>query len=125
MSELEDKLNGLLSDPDQFGKVAEMAKNLMDDGFGEKLSGLFGAKSREDDAPQEDPAVPDAAMLAGLGRFMAAANSGSDKTALLEAMKPYLAEKRRGKVDKAMRIAKIARIAGEAFGENGGAGDGV
>ncbi len=125
MSEFEDKLNSLLSDPDQFGKVAEMAKNLMDGGLGEKLSGMFGGDAPQDGAPKQEPAVPDADMLAGLSRVISAANTGSDKTALLEAMKPYLAEKRRGKVDRAMKIARIARIAGAAFGENGGAGDGV
>lgn len=125
MSELEDKLNSLLSDPEQFGKVAQMAKNLMDGGFGEKLSGMLGGDPQQGEPAKQEPAVPDADMLAGLSRVMSAANAGSDKTALLEAMKPYLAEKRRGKVDRALKIARIARIAGAAFGENGGAGDGV
>lgn len=125
MSELEDKLNGLLSDPEEFGKVAQMAKNLMDGGLGEKLSGMFDGGPEQGGTEKHGAAAPDADMLAGLGRVMSAANAGSDKTALLDAMKPYLAEKRRGKVDRALKIARIARIAGAAFGENGGAGDGV
>jgi len=42
--------------------------------------------------------------------------------ALLEAMKPYLSEKRRSKMDRAMKLAKLARIARLAMGEMGGDG---
>ena len=124
MSELEDKLNGLLNDPVEFGKVAQMAQSLMDGGLGEKLSGLFanGAAESSEDSGSSGSEVD---MLAGIGRLMSAASDSGDKTALLEAMKPYLAEKRRSKLDRAAKIVRIARIAGAAFGEHGGAGDGV
>lgn len=126
MSELEDKLNSLLSDPEQFGKVAQMAKSLMDGGLGDRISQAFGgAEAPVGGDGAGTQSAPDAEMLAGLGRVMSAAGTGSDKTALMEAIKPYLAEKRRGKVDRALKIARIARIAGAAFGDNGGAGDGV
>ena len=50
-------------------------------------------------------------------------NSGDDnKQRLLQAMEPYLSEKRRGKVDKALKIARLARIAKAAMGEEGGDG---
>ncbi len=42
--------------------------------------------------------------------------------ALLEAMRPYLSEKRRSKMDKAMKIARLAQIARLAMGEMGGDG---
>ena len=48
---------------------------------------------------------------------------GNDKKALLEAMKPYLSEKRRQKMDKALKIARLARIAGIAMGETEGSGN--
>ena len=32
-------------------------------------------------------------------------------------MRPYLSEKRRGKMDRAMKLAKLARIARLAIGE--------
>ena len=51
-------------------------------------------------------------------------NGGSsDSQKLLEAMKPFLAEKRRAKLDRAIRIAKLASIAELAMGENGGGQD--
>lgn len=42
--------------------------------------------------------------------------------ALLEAMKPYLSEKRRSKMDKAIKLARLASIARIAMGEMGGDG---
>lgn len=48
---------------------------------------------------------------------------GDDKKQrLLQAMEPYLSEKRRGKMDKALKIARLARIAKAAMGEEGGDG---
>ena len=38
---------------------------------------------------------------------------------LLEAMKPYLAEKRRRKIDRAMKLARLASLAELAAGEMG------
>ena len=40
--------------------------------------------------------------------------------ALLKAMAPYLSEKRRGKLNNALRLAKLARIARLAMEQGGG-----
>lgn len=133
MSELEDKLNSLLNDPEELGRVTEMAKGLMDSGLGDKLSGLFGGgeqKAAAESKPTPKVAgsgdmILDSGMLAGLGKMMSAASKGSDKTALLSAMKPYLAEKRRNKMDRAMKIARLAKIAGVALSERGGDRNGL
>ena len=42
-----------------------------------------------------------------------------EERALLEAMRPYLSEKRRVKMDRAVRIARLASIASVALGEFG------
>ena len=45
---------------------------------------------------------------------------GNDKDrGLLEAMKPYLSEKRRRKMDKALKLTKLAKVARLALGEMG------
>ena len=109
MSEFEDKLNELLNDPGQMERIAGIAKSLMggeappeaapdtglDEGFIKKISGLM--KSSE-------------------------AKTSNDKK-LLEAMRPYPSEKRRSKMDKAMKIAKLASIASIAA-QFGGDDDG-
>ena len=40
--------------------------------------------------------------------------------ALLRAMQPYLSEKRRLKMDKALKLARLAKLAGFAMDELGG-----
>lgn len=115
MSELEDKINALLSDPAQMESISRLAAQFMGQGNG------------EESAPAE-PATPpfpgfDMDMLARVGKLLSGAGGGgSDKTALLKAMGPYLAPKRREKMEKAMKFARMAKIAGVAFKEYGGGG---
>ena len=106
MSELEDGLNQVLSDPKQMERIANLAKSLM--GGGEQGSSA-------------DNSDFDAGMLQKISGLMRgdAANDGKDKR-LLEAMRPYLSEKRRGKMDRAMKLAKMARLASLAATEFGG-----
>ena len=129
MSEFEDRINSVLNDPEQMDKIANLAKSLMGGGaqitdsgdggmmgkLGELAKGLSGGGS----AGQESPAI-DPAMLGKIGRLMKAGNAqSSNERALLEAMKPYLTEKRRQKMDRALQLAKLARIARIAMGEMG------
>ncbi|MDO4573378.1 MAG: hypothetical protein Q4C13_08405 [Clostridia bacterium] len=108
MSELEDKINGLLSNPGEMEKIASLAKSLM--------GGGSGASGEEAAQPDIDPG-----MLQKISGIMSrkSESSGNDKR-LLEAMRPYLSEKRRGKVDKALKIAKLAGLAEIAMSEFGG-----
>lgn len=129
MSEFEDRINSVLNDPEQMDKIANLAKSLMggeaqkadpgDGGMmgklGELAKGLAGGGSAGRDGPDIDPA-----MLGKIGRLMKAGNAqNSNERALLEAMKPYLTEKRRQKMDRALQLAKLARIARIAMGEMG------
>ena len=129
MSEFEDRINSVLKDPEQMDKIASLAKSLMGGGaqstdsgdggmmgkLGELAKGLSGGGS----AGQESPAI-DPAMLGKIGRLMKAGNAqNSNERALLEAMKPYLTEKRRQKMDRALQLARLARIARIAMGEMG------
>lgn len=112
MGEFEDKLNSILSDPEQMDKIAAMAKSFMggaeettapDELFGGGDSGLF-----------------DMASLGKISRLISAGKAQNDeKQALFNAMRPYLSEKRREKMDKAIKLAGLARIARLAMGEMG------
>ena len=60
----------------------------------------------------------DADMLSRITRLISSGSAqNADEQALLNAMRPYLSEKRRGKMDKAMKLARLARIARLAIGE--------
>ena len=130
MSEFEDRINSVLNDPEQMNKIANLAKSLMGGGDGQsadagdggmmgKLGELAKGLSGGGSAAQESPAI-DPAMLGKIGRLMKAGNAqSSNERALLEAMKPYLTERRRQKMDRALQLAKLARIALIAMGEMG------
>lgn len=121
MSEFEDRVNSILNDPAQMDKITKIAKSLMGgetaepeerSGGESPIAALFGSDGEE---------------MAALGRISRALGAQTqqdrEKTALLEAMKPYLSEKRRRKIDKAMKIARLTRIARAAMGESGGDDD--
>ena len=78
---------------------------------------VTGSESSWEDKTRDEAEPED---LPGFVRYLHLAN---DRTALLNAMKPYLSSSRRDKMDKAMRIARLAEIAELAAGEFGGSED--
>ena len=119
MSEFEDKLNSILSDPEQMANITRLAGQLM------------GNASPENEPPAEQTAArPDGGFDPGmLGRLQGLMGSlsgqGDDKAGLVKALAPYLREERRLRLEKAMRLAKAAKLAGAALGEFGGEGGGL
>lgn len=109
MSDFEDKLNKLLNDPKEMERFAGFAKSLM--------SGDGG----KDTAAVQDT---DADIMKSFGTLLKSGSGGSRGTKLLEAMQPFLSEKRRGKIDRAMKIARLAGIAELAASQLGGDDDG-
>ena len=109
VSEFEDKLNELLNDPGQMERIAGIAKSLMG---GDAPS-----------APASDTDFDEGLLKRLSGLMKGADNKSSNDKKLLEAMRPYLSEKRRSKMDKAIKIAKLASIASIAA-QLGGDDDG-
>lgn len=108
MGDIEDMINGLLNDPGEMAKITELARSLMG-----------GDKPRQPEPAQEGL---DPGMLGRLSALMQKDSGGDDKR-LLEAMRPFMSEKRRSKMDKAMKIAKLASLAELAMTEFGGSED--
>lgn len=101
MSELEDMLGKILSSPEEMGKINRLASELL--GGGETRS----EKSNE----------PDIGRL--LGGLMKSGQSGGNKEALVAALGPYLKPERRRKLERALKISRLAGIAGIAINEWG------
>ena len=112
VNELEDRINSLLSDPAQMEKLAGLAQRLM---------------GGTDEPPAaEPPPVPDAGLLAKLAASMRAAESEPGRErALLAAMRPYLSAPRQEKMDRALRLARMAKLAQRVLGEMGGGHDAI
>ena len=109
MDEFGEKLNSLLNDPKQMESFASFAKSIM----GGEMPGSAPAE------PDIDPML--VKKISGI--LARGDNLNGNEKRLLEAMKPYLSEKRRSKMDRAMKLAKLASIAELAASEFGGDGD--
>ncbi|MGI6012684.1 MAG: hypothetical protein ACOX7K_00150 [Oscillospiraceae bacterium] len=117
MSEFEEKLNSLLNDPEQMGKITQMAKSLMDGG-----QDALPARTAPAASDAFDLGI-DMEMVAKLGKMLSGKGGGnSHQRALLEAMTPYLGEKRQRRMEQALKMAKMAKMARLAFSEFGGDG---
>ena len=110
MNELSDQLGAILNDPEQMARINRLAQSLL--GGGDALEGSAPVSSA---AGEEGP---DSAMLSRLGSLLGQSGD-QDQRALLEAIKPYLSEKRRGRLDRAMRLTRMAKLARLALGEMG------
>lgn len=117
MSDLEDQINSILTDPEQMAQIRDLARSLMG-GQEVREDTAAGPEAPERILPEAD--IPDSAAIGRISRLLHASAAGRDDAkALLEAMMPYLSEKRRGKMERALRIARLARIAQLAMGEQG------
>ncbi|MCD7821763.1 MAG: hypothetical protein LUG64_06100, partial [Clostridiales bacterium] len=116
MDDFEEKLNSILSSPEAMGQIMSLA------------SSIAGKPEGEGDAPAEASAQPDSASSAEgesplnllqtldpamVQRLMALyreyTKGGDEKTALLQAMRPFLREERQQRLDKAVRISRFSR----------------
>ncbi len=106
MDDISQKISSILNDPESFETIKNIADSLMGDGAAQyeptKQSGdfsqLFGELSTE--------------QMGSIMRVMGALNSktGDNRTALLLALKPHLSQMRRDRVDKAVKLLKIASV---------------
>lgn len=118
MSELEDKINSVLSSPEEMSKIMQLAQSLMGDGGSESPLTTPGGES-----PRTMPASPETGVgfdlggidLSAIGKLLGGGKK-NDKHALLAAMTPYLGEERRRKMSRAMQIAQLAGVAGKFLG---------
>lgn len=122
MGELEDRINSILSDPSQMAEISKLAQSLMGGGGeapagDESAPGGLGELARSLLGGGEETPAPDPALLQ---RLLRGAEGSGRQQALLEAMKPYLSERRREKMDRAIKLARVARIARLAMGEGDG-----
>ena len=119
MGEMEDKLSAILNNPQMMSQIMSMAQ-------------AMGANSSNDapPQPQPQPSAPkppapapslsiDPMMLQQLSGFAGQGAINKEQQALLKALSPFLQKDRLGKLERAMRAAKIARFASSALGQNG------
>lgn len=102
------------------GKSGSQAPN--SDAVAALLSGLTGGKAQDEaqdssgDNPLSALGSPDPKLVQIALRLFSAYSTEDDRrTALLNALKPFLKEKRQAKLEKAIQIAKLSRVIRVAF----------
>ena len=111
MDNLEQQLGAVLGNPEMMQQIMAMAQAL----------GTSSPESPPQEAPPPPPPIPDIDIgmikrLSGLAQ-----NTGVDKNqqVLLNALCPYLSRERISKLERAMRAAKMAKLATGIMGNQG------
>lgn len=132
MSDLEEKLESVLGNPQAMAQIMSLAQSLNLGGPGGQNQ-TQAPSQEQPQQPQSGEAVPppsppaDSGSAGGLGSLLSSldpqmlssaasligqfSDSGDDKrTALLTALRPFVREERYAKLDKAIQIAKLSRL---------------
>ena len=120
MSEFDEKLNALLSDPERMAQIMQMAQS---------LSG--GASTQQSSAPPPPPShhAPSSDILSSLTggldpnllmrllpliQELGSDNNSTART-LLYALRPYLKQERQGRIERALQLAKLLHVGKKLF----------
>ena len=121
MSEFEDRLNKILSSPEDMEKILGVARSLSGSKEGPQKPGEERRDGVDFDSLASSIGKLDPKMLGLVGRLFNEYSGGhNDKAALIDAIKPFVKEDRREQIDRASEIAKLAKIAKIAFSEFSG-----
>ena len=119
MGDFEEMLGSILSSPKDMEKIMDLARELTGSGEGGEKAG----ERKQEPAAAPIPGLGDISpkMLGVIGKLMGELRSqGDGKAALVNSMKPYVRPERREALDRAVKIAKVARLARFAMTELGG-----
>ena len=104
MDDITAQLQQLLSDPAQMAQIAQLAESL----------GL-GAPPEQAGAPTEEAEL--------IGKLLPMlSRAGGKESQVLGALRPYLSPEDQHRADRALRAAKLSRLASVALGEFGKSG---
>lgn len=107
MDELSDKLGKILSDPDSMSMISSILSGLKsspDEGSAEK-------DSRIDDKNDSSGTLPDGSLdlMLKIAPLLSSLKDEDDSTRLLMALRPYLRDERRKRLDEAKKILMIIK----------------
>ena len=107
MDELQDKLSAILSNPQMMQQIMSLANSM--------------GGSAPQQPPEPPPASPefDPGMLKKISSLASQTGIDREQQALLKALSPYLNRDRIGRLERAMRAARTAKIASSFLGTNG------
>lgn len=114
MSELESKINNILDNPEAMKKIMSLAQSLNLQ-TGEQPNHQQQEKQSKETNTSTFPDI-DPSMLQKITGLTKQTGIDKNEQALLRALSPYLSRERINKLEKAMRAARMARIASSMLG---------
>jgi hypothetical protein len=109
MDDLQEQLNGILNDPAAMQKILSMAQALSGDP-------ASGKQEQSNSSPLPDF---DLNMVQKLSCLASQSSIDKREQALLRALSAYLSKDRISRLEKAMRAAKMAKLASSSLGHSG------
>lgn len=113
MSELEEKLGSILSDPNMMQQLMGMAQMLSANAPAQPQP---SSDARQTETPQPGVDEKTLRMLSGIARQ---GNVDDNQHSLLKALQPYLSRERIAKLERAMRAARMAGAASSFLNAGG------
>ena len=106
MDGIESKLQQIMSDPNMMQQIMSIAQN-------------FQTQPQEEAPPPPMPDI-DMATISRIAGFANQSNIDQNQRNLLSALAPYLSQYRISKLERAMRAAKLANVAGNFLSQSNG-----
>ena len=123
MSELDDKLNSILNNPQMMQQIMSLAQS---------MNGPEPQPPAQPQPPQSQPPQPpppkggalfdapiDPSLLSKIAGLMQRSSIDQDQAQLLKALRPFLSGQKLQKLERAMHAAKMAGIASDVVGIGG------
>ena len=116
MDNMQSGINSILENPEMMQKIMAMAQS---------LGASQPVQQQSQQQPQQPPPAPsfpdiDISMVQKLSQMAGKASIDSNQKTLLSALSPYLKGDRIGRLERAMRAAKLAGLASSFIGGPGG-----
>lgn len=115
MDSMEDKLGSILNDPKMMQQIMSLAQSLGQNTQPQQKQ----EPPQKQEAPTQSFPEIDPMMLKSLSSMAGQGSIDSNQRTLLKALGPYLHQDRIRKLEKAMRAAKMARIASTFMNQGG------
>ena len=108
MAEMDEKLGAILNNPQMMQQIMSMAQSLGQ-----------SAPNKTENIAEAAPSLPDPALLQKLTRLASSTAADSRQQDLLHALTPFVASEKLGRLERAMRAAKMAQLASGFLGSGG------
>lgn len=109
MDEMEEKLSAILGNPELMQQIMGMAQSL----------GQSSESPKTQEGTGPSMSNPDLSLLQRLSGLTRQGGIDREQKALLSALSPFLAKDRLSKLEKAMRAAKMAKLASSFLNAGG------